>query len=175
MDRLFESKGGPKYCWCMVWRAMPGKASRADSRAKKAALRETVRQGTPTGLLGYLRGEPVARCSVAPRDSYRNLGGPTDLPGCVWSIVCFFIVRRLRGRGMTRRLVQAAVEYAQEQGATVLEAYPVDPGSPSYRFMGFVGTFEALGFREVGRAGARRHVVQLDLQGRAGPASISGG
>ena len=46
-------------------------------------------------------------------------------------------------------------------GATVLEAYPVDPDSPSYRFMGFVPSFAEAGFVETGRAGERRHVMQL--------------
>jgi hypothetical protein len=61
------------------------------------------------------------------------------------------------------------VEHARRRGATVVEAYPVDPDSPSYRFMGFVSTFEAAGFREVGRAGARRHVMRLRLAGRRRP------
>ena len=163
LERLFESRGGPKYCWCMVWRSMPG-ASRGDRHAKKEALRSVVRQGTPIGILGYLYGEPVAWCSVAPRDSYRNLGGPTDGPGSVWSIACFFVSRRLRGKGMTRLLIGAAVEHARRGGAAVIEAYPVEPDSPSYRFMGLVGTFESMGFRDVGRAGSRRHVVRLSLQ-----------
>ena len=141
---------------------MPG-ASRSDRSAKKEALRSVVQQGTPIGILGYLDGEPVAWCSVAPRDSYRNLGGPAEASGSVWSIVCFFVTRRLRGKGMTRRLIEAAVEQTRERGAAVVEAYPVDPDSPSYRFMGLVETFESMGFREVGRAGTRRHVVRLSL------------
>ena len=64
---------------------------------------------------------------------------------------------------MTRWLIAAAVEHARRKGASVVEAYPVDPDSPSYRFMGFVGTFEAMGFRAVGRAGTRRHVMRLIL------------
>jgi hypothetical protein len=50
----------------------------------------------------------------------------------------------------------------------VVEAYPVDADSPSYRFMGFVAPFEKAGFREVGRAGTRRHVMRRSL-GRARP------
>jgi hypothetical protein len=61
------------------------------------------------------------------------------------------------------RLLDAAVEHARERGAAVVEAYPVDPDSPSYRFMGFVETFDDAGFREVGRAGKRRHVMRLEL------------
>lgn len=60
-----------------------------------------------------------------------------------------------------RCLIGVAVEHARQKGATVVEAYPVDHDSPSYRFMGFVPTFEATGFREVGRAGSRRHVMRL--------------
>jgi hypothetical protein len=45
----------------------------------------------------------------------------------------------------------------------VIEAYPVDPDSPSYRFMGFVGVFAAAKFEEVGRAGRRRHVMRFTI------------
>ena len=61
---------------------------------------------------------------------------------------------------MAKRLIGAAVDHARERGAAVVEAYPVDPDSPSYRFMGYVGSFEAMGFRAIGRAGTRRHVMR---------------
>ena len=164
LEGLFDSRGGPKYCWCMVWRSMPAGVSRGDNDAKKEALRGRVQQGEDIGILGYLKGEVVGWCSVAPRDTYRALGGPADAPGeNVWSIVCFFVPRRLRMKGIARGLVRAAVDYAREKGATVVEAYPVAPDSPSYRFMGFIGTFESMGFREVGRAGIRRHVMRLPV------------
>jgi GNAT superfamily N-acetyltransferase len=91
-----------------------------------------------------------------------GLAGPDDT---VWSVVCFFVPRRLRRRGLMRRLLLAAIETARRHGATVLEAYPVDPDAPSYRFMGFVPLFRAAGFKSVGRAGSRRHVMRLDLGG----------
>jgi hypothetical protein len=47
-----------------------------------------------------------------------------------------------------------------------VEAYPVDPGAPSYRFMGYTTTFKAAGFREVVRAGTRRHVMRIRLAER---------
>jgi GNAT superfamily N-acetyltransferase len=64
---------------------------------------------------------------------------------------------------MMKRLLEAAIEHAKRRGATVLEAYPVDPDAPSYRFMGFVPEFEERGFLEVGTAGSRRHVMRLKL------------
>ncbi|HLW92358.1 MAG TPA: GNAT family N-acetyltransferase, partial [Roseiarcus sp.] len=112
-------------------------------------------------LLAYLDGKPVAWCSIAPRETYRDLGGPPAAVGeRIWPIVCFFIKRDYRGKGLTAQLIAAAVEHAKAQGATIVEAYPVDPDSPSYRFMGFVEAFAAAGFREVGRAGQRRHVMR---------------
>jgi GNAT superfamily N-acetyltransferase len=104
----------------------------------------------------------VAWCSIAPRDTYRRLGGvEADGGERVWSLACFFVIRRLRGMGITARLIEAAVDHARRRGATVIEAYPVDPDSPSYRFMGFVPSFQSAGFDEVARAGTRRHVMRL--------------
>lgn len=163
LERLFESRGGPKSCWCMVWRAGPKTAKGPD---RKAAIRRYVRESVPIGLLGYASGEPVAWCSIAPKMTYRDLGGPTnvsELPEEVWSLVCFFVRRDFRGRGLTKQIIEAAVESAASRGAKVVEAYPVEAGSPSYRFMGYVSTFSAAGFHEVGRAGTRRHVMRRQL------------
>ncbi|MGH6638561.1 MAG: GNAT family N-acetyltransferase [Polaromonas sp.] len=123
-----------------------------------------IHAATPVGLLGYSGDEPVAWCSIAPRSTYRRLvSGETSDEG-IWSIACFFVVRRLRGAGITQQLIAAAVRHAQAHGASLVEAYPVEPDSPSYRFMGFVPVFEAAGFSEVGREGKRRHVMQLKLR-----------
>jgi GNAT superfamily N-acetyltransferase len=129
-------------------------------------MERRVRDGVPIGLLGYLDGSSVAWCSVAPRATYRSLGGPVlpeEAEDKIWSLVCFFVTRVLRGEGVTTQLIQAAATHARSKGARILEAYPVQPGSPSYRFMGYVPTFERAGFQHVGPAGSRRHVMRLDL------------
>ncbi len=66
-------------------------------------------------------------------------------------------------QGITRQLIEAAIAHARARGARSIEAYPVAPGSPRFRFMGFVGVFEAMGFQEVGRAGSRRHIMRYDF------------
>jgi len=168
LERLFEARGGPKSCWCMVWRAMPDRPPRADGPSRKRALNGRVMSGQQVGLLGYLDGEPAAWCSVAPRSTYKQLGGaryegvPDD---SVWSIVCFFVKRTARGNGIFDMLLAAAIDHARDNGAKIVEGYPVDPDSPSYRFMGFVSAFEAAGFQHVGMAGSRRHVMSLRLAG----------
>lgn len=161
---LFSSPGAPKHCWCMVWRRSAAEAKENDGESRKRQMLERIGTDTPVGLIGHLQGTPVAWVSVAPRETYRNLGGLPVEPGeVIWSIVCFFVQRRLRGRGLARLLITGAVNYAKEKGATIVEAYPVDPDAPSYRFMGFVSVFAEAGFVDVGRAGRRRHVMRLTL------------
>jgi len=43
----------------------------------------------------------------------------------VWSVVCSYVPRAYRGRGLQHRLLAAAIEFARHSGAAVLEAYPV--------------------------------------------------
>lgn len=163
-EALFAAPGGPKHCWCMVWRRSAAEARDNDSAGRRRQMLQRIGNGTPVGLLAYSDGIPVAWVSIAPRETYRNVGGPPARDGeAIWSLVCFFVPRRLRRRGMMRPLIAAAVDYAKENGATVVEAYPVDPDAPSYRFMGFVPVFVEAGFAEVGRAGRRRHVMRLTL------------
>jgi hypothetical protein len=161
---LFESRGGPKSCWCMVWRSSAAEAKQSDGVNRRAAIQSRVDAGMPIGILGYCRGSAIAWCSIAPRSTYRPLGGMEAATAeTVWSLVCFFIKREFRGQGLVGQVLRAAIEHATWNGATVVEAYPVDADSPSYRFMGFVETFSKAGFQEVGRAGQRRHVMRLPI------------
>lgn len=163
-EKLFERKGGPKNCWCMVWRG--NSEDRKNKETKKAAIENMVQNQVPIGLLGYTDGEPIAWCSIAPRTTYRELGGlqePHENPERVWSLCCLYVARAFRGHGIANQLIQAAVEHSRQRGATVVEAYPVAPESPSYRFMGYVPQFRELGFVETGMAGSRRHVMRLTL------------
>ena len=92
----------------MVWRAKAAEAKSTDGNSRKAAIHSRVREGVPIGLLGYLADEPVAWCSIAPRTTYRPLGGPDDFgdaPDAVWSLACFFIRRDLRGQGASEQML----------------------------------------------------------------------
>jgi GNAT superfamily N-acetyltransferase len=131
-------------------------------------MKRIVDGGTPIGILAYDGKQPIAWCSIAPRHTYlyRSLAGE-DYPGVpeekVWSLVCFFVPRKLRRLGIMQQLLNEAVKIARKHRARVVEAYPVDPDSPSYRFMGFVSKFKRAGFVETGRAGKRRHVMHKVL------------
>jgi GNAT superfamily N-acetyltransferase len=166
-EALFEGRGGPKYCYCMVWRATSDESKNMDRSSRKAAMKERVDNGVPVGLLGYSEGVPKAWCSIAPRATYR--GGLSavregDESESVWSLVCFFVRRDVRRQGAMKALLEAAMQHAAAHGGTILEAYPVDEDSPSYRFGGFLPVFQTDGFVRVGKAGTRRHVVRHSLR-----------
>ncbi|WP_394297938.1 GNAT family N-acetyltransferase [Gordoniibacillus kamchatkensis] len=77
-----------------------------------------VQDNVPVGLLGYAGDRPVAWCSIAPRSTYRDLGGlhePNENPDRVWSLVCFYVSREYRGHGVMKQLIQAAVEHSRQR------------------------------------------------------------
>jgi GNAT superfamily N-acetyltransferase len=162
-EGLFEAQGGPKYCWCMAWRPLPGRREHVQHAELKQAMMALVEAGTPVGILAELDGKTVGWCSVAPRQTYRKLSlRQDDGETGVWSIVCFYVPRALRAGGLAAALLDAAIDHAFAKGAKTIEAYPVDEASPSYRFMGFRDMFAARGFHEIGMAGSRRHVMRLE-------------
>ncbi|QPC93030.1 GNAT family N-acetyltransferase [Mesorhizobium sp. INR15] len=161
-ETLFVQPGGPKYCWCMSWRELADRQS-ASSPDKKKAMAAIVAAGTPVGIIARSGAEVIGWCSVAPRETFRKLSPhQDDSEKGIWSIVCFFVTRPHRKSGVGAALLDAAIEYAHNNGASAVEAYPVDPDSPSFRFMGFKAMFAARGFRAIGMAGSRRHVMRLE-------------
>ena len=90
----------------------------------------------------------------------------------VWSIVCFVVARRARGSGVASALLEAAVEYARQHGARLVEAYPVDTSggrvASATAYKGTLGMYERLGFevvarRQANRASQARPIVRLAL------------
>ncbi|MBB6411203.1 GNAT family N-acetyltransferase [Mesorhizobium sangaii] len=161
-ENLFERPGAPKYCWCMAWRHLPSR-EHVESDQKKRAMMALVDAGTPVGILALIDGKTVGWCSVAPRRTYRRLSRQQDDSETdIWSIVCFYVPRALRGGGLAAALLDAAIEHAFAKGARTIEAYPVDQASPCYSFMGLRNMFVARGFHEIGMAGSRRHVMRLE-------------
>jgi GNAT superfamily N-acetyltransferase len=169
---LFSRPGAsiPRACWCMFYRQSGAGADAARRDANRAALRAIVDSGRAPGLIGYEDGSPVGWVSLSPREEYEKLRrSPVMKPvddRPVWSIVCFFVDKRARGRGVTAGLLDAAIRYAEEQGATVLEAYPVDKPERStddFMFFGAKSLYDRAGFVEVARRKPTRPVVRKEL------------
>ena len=156
-------------CFCMFYRKSgAGTGVGAENRRAMKAL---VDRGIVPGLIGYEDGVPVAWVSLAPREDFAKLRrSPVMKPvddRPVWSIVCFFVDRRARGRGLSERMLRAAVDHARSCGARLLEAYPVDQERrrhPDDMFFGARSMFDRAGFREVARRKPTRPVMRKALR-----------
>ena len=164
LARFSEEHGKFRYCSCMRWRKRSSQFRRAAKEERVTAREALVQQGIPIGILAYAQGVPIGWCSVAPRETYAALERYEALPRLddqlVWSVVCFFVDAHFRRQGLTTELLRAAGEYTRSEGAGIVEGYPVEPGSPSYTYMGSPATFERAGFQDVTPSGQARRVAR---------------
>ena len=168
LEALFGERGACGGCWCMWWRIKRSQFAKQQGAGNKKALKGIIDSGEVPGLLFYAGGEPVAWCSVAPREHFpvldrsRTLKRVDDEP--VWSIVCFFVAKPFRRKGASIRLLKAGVDYAREQGARIVEGYPVEPRKtkmPDFSaFTGLASVFRKAGFVEVLRRSETRPIMR---------------
>ena len=87
----------------------------------------------------------------------------------------FVVGRKARGAGVAKTLLDAAIDYARDQGATLLEAYPVEVASgerarPGDLYRGTLSMFERAGFTVAERrptpGGAPRPIVRRAIRPR---------
>ena len=171
LEELFGLRGACGGCWCMWWRLERARFNRQRGPGNKRALKRIVKNGPPPGLLAYAGKQPVGWCALGPRPSYsalersRTLKPVDEKPA--WSVVCFFVTKPFRGRGLSVKLLRAAADYARRKGARILEGYPVDPRSGRWAdpfvYTGTVSVFRRAGFREVARRSATRPLVRRFL------------
>ena len=166
-EAVFGQNGACAGCWCMWWRLPRAEWTRQQYEGNRLAMRALVDGGHVPGLLAYRDGTPVSWCSVAPRsffpvlDRSRVLKPVDDLP--VWSIVCFYTCVGHRRRGMTAGLIGAALDWARQNQAAVVEAYPVDrvgAFSSGGDFTGVASSFTRAGFVEVARRSPTRPIMR---------------
>ncbi len=162
LEKLFEDNDGPHDCWCMVWRKMEAGEDDSDSSVRKNSLRRYIDNEFPVGLICYANSEPIAWCSIAPRESYNKLKGDSSLPN-VWALVCLYVSSRYKNAGLAEKLISEALKYARDNGAKFVEAYPFDTDSPGYRFMEFMPEFEKMGFNFINKAGNERNLMSIAL------------
>jgi GNAT superfamily N-acetyltransferase len=174
LEAIFNAKGCSvaRGCWCMAYRLsgrrepLPPGVSRA--QANRASLKALVDAGNPPGLIGYRGKIPVGWVSIGPREAYAKLKrspvmkAVDDQP--VWSIICFVVPAEHRGQGVARALLAGAVAYAKKQGATLVEAYPVDKPTRSKddsMWFGAKSMYDNAGFKEVARRKPQRPIVRM--------------
>ncbi|MCL6706656.1 hypothetical protein M8R20_06560 [Pseudomonas sp. R2.Fl] len=173
---LFGPSGACYGCWCTYFRMPAAERKVKDGDAKKDFIHSRIMAGPPPGVLGYVDGVPVAWVQVGPRsdvpqwNSGRTVSRPLDPADAedpsVWAVSCFFIANRRRGKGNSHRILDAAIRFARQGGARVLESCPMEHAKTSKSpglYVGSARIFEAAGFREVARRKEGRPLMRLDL------------
>lgn len=167
LETLFGEHGASGGCWCMWWRLKRSDFLKQTGEQRKQGLKAIVDSGEAPGLLACADGEPIAWCSLGPRERFtslersRTLKRVDDEP--VWSIVCFFVAKSFRGKGLMARFLKAAVDYAREHGAKIVEGYPIEPARPlsgDSGYTGVVSSFRKAGFVEVLRRSERQLIMR---------------
>jgi GNAT superfamily N-acetyltransferase len=173
---LFEEGGDQKWCWCVYFRFRGRDWTNSTAPENRSALETLAERPLAPGLLAYEDDRPIGWVSLGPREDYERLAyskvlAPID-DTPVWSIVCFVVSRRARGKGLASELLAGAIAFAREHGVTTLEAYPVDTGGgrvpAASAYHGTVSMFARAGFEVVERrqwnsASPVRPIVRLSL------------
>jgi len=160
--------GDARHCWCAFWSRPRSEFGRDWGNGNKRwFMRRLQSAAHPIGVLAYVGDEPAGWCAVAPRSDHvrlarsRNLAPVDDTP--VWSITCFVVAKRFRRQGLMRALVDGAVALARAQGATTVEAYPLDTSrklGSGELYVGSLSAFLDAGFTEVLRRAPTRPIVR---------------
>lgn len=175
VETLFGPRGVCGGCWCMMPRLGRAEYEAGKGHAHREAMRAIVEGGEVPGLLGYLDTDPVAWCAVGPRDRYPWLSRSRILRSvddqAVWSIVCLFVHRARRRRGLSRAMIGAACDHVRRCGGRLVEAYPVDARRPTvppvFAWTGLASAYARAGFHEVARRSPGRPIVRCRVAGGA--------
>lgn len=167
METVFGERGVARRCFCMHWRRPDG--GFGDNRDNRDRFADVTAEGPPPGLLGYVDGDPRGWVQVGPRADFPTLGRSRLLKPLddtqPWTINCFVVRPGERRQGIGKGLLTAAIEYAIDQGAKTIEAYPVDGPRQSVvdYFTGTLGMFAEHGFVEMIRRNDTRPIVRLTV------------
>jgi GNAT superfamily N-acetyltransferase len=172
LENLFGERGACGGCWCMLWRLPRAKWQQQLGEKNRKALKRIVDSGEVPGILAYSDGQPIGWCAVAPRETFqllersRIMGRVDEKP--VWAVVCFFVSKPFRQKGMSIAMLKAAAEYARKKGAKIVEGYPVEPKKDRmpdvFANTGLASAFRQAGFKEVLRRSETRPIMRYFIR-----------
>jgi GNAT superfamily N-acetyltransferase len=169
---LFGPRGACGGCWCMNWRVPRGEYERKKGDGNRRAMKRLIDSGRVPGILGYVDREPIAWCSIEPREQFpyfekTRILKPVDARP-VWSITCLFIDKEFRGKGVSVELLRAAVEHVRKKGGEIVEGYPVEPKKghmpDAFAWTGIAAGYLKAGFVEVARPSETRPIMRYYLK-----------
>ena len=168
--------GDGRHCQCQWWTITNAQFNALSTDERRELLRDEIESGPPPALIAYVDGEAAGWVRVGPRTaqvrlSRTKLFAASEEPwndDTVWAVSCFVVRKEHRGAGLNAHLLDAAIAFARDGGARVVEAYPVDPTlgrkkSSNDLYHGVVSTFLSAGFREIARPSPDRPIMALDL------------
>jgi GNAT superfamily N-acetyltransferase len=176
LAELFAAGGDAKWCWCQWWRKRNANWTNTTADENRADLARLGGAEPAPGLVAMRDGRAVGWVGLGPREDFERLARSRtipQLPGeAVWTVNCFVVARHARRSGVARALLRAAVAYARDHGAVLVEGYPVRTGGAKVTSAGlYTGTermFEGEGFEVAAettsgaRAGTPRLVMRRD-------------
>jgi GNAT superfamily N-acetyltransferase len=172
VENLFGKRGACGGCWCMHWRLSGREFEQKKGEGNRVALKRLVKGKAQTGIIAYDQKTPVGWVAFAPREQYPKLGTSRVLKEVddkpVWSVVCFFIDKNYRRKGLTVELLKEAEKHARKNGARILEGYPIEPKTenyaPVFAFTGLASAFRKAGFTEAARRSETRPIMRKVLK-----------
>ncbi|WP_259650602.1 GNAT family N-acetyltransferase [Roseobacter sp. OBYS 0001] len=168
---VMGDKGGCGGCWCMLWRRTKKEMDAGIGDGNRRAMKALFDEGHVPGLVAFQGDEPVGWIQVDKRTAFPRLDSSRVLKPVdehpVWSVSCFMVHKAFRRQGLSLLLLNAACEWAQKQGALVIEGYPIDTSKakypPVYAWTGFWGAYRDAGFIEVARRTETRPIMRKTL------------
>ena len=168
-EGLFGPHGATGGCWCMWFRLTQKEFYAQKGEGNRKAMKAIVNSSRVPGILAYHQGHAVGWCSVAPREEFPRLERSRLLKPVdgqrVWSVVCFFVAKEYRRRGVAKRLLKAAVEHVRAHGGSILEGYAVEPKAGKmpdlFAYHGPASLYKSVGFKEVTRRSEIRPIMRF--------------
>lgn len=174
-EHALTGGGDGASCACQWWTLTNADWNDTTSEQRWQLLRDEVDAGPPPGLIAYVDGEAAGWVRIGPRTAQARIARMRIIKGSdeplddddAWAVTCFVVRREYRRRGLNNALLEAAVDFARQHGARVVEGYPFDlaakKSSANSLFHGTLSTFLDVGFREVSRTSPHQPIVALDL------------
>ena len=170
-ENLFGEKGACAGCWCMYWRLRRKEYDILRGEGTKKKMKNLINKGTIPGILAYDDEKPIGWCSIAPREDFPVLENSKVLKRIddkpVWSVVCFYINKNFRRKGLSVELLHAVKKYVKMNKGKIIEGYPVEPKAGKtadvFAWTGLASAFKKAGFKEIKRRSETRPIMRYIL------------
>lgn len=176
IQHALSGGGDGRSCQC-VWPVLTNKEWETTDLDQRITLfQQEVASTQPPGIVAYVDGDAAGWIRVGPRLAQRRLGRTRNIVATtrepldddsVWAVSCFVVRKEHRGQGLNAALLDAAIAYARESGARIIEGYPIDTAKTKVRvndlFHGTLSTFLAAGFTTIRGPKPERPLVSLEI------------